>query len=139
MSIPYRLTEVKDNISDEPKHGYYAKVVTRGTIDTLTLCKDISRTCTLTVADLRAAIEAISESLTTYLKDGYNVYIDGLGTFSISAESKRVEDEAELRGQSVRVKNINFRSSVRLKNEMAESTFERAGEQRPVKHPRKKE
>ena len=57
MSIPYKLTEVKDNISDEPKRGYYAKVVTRGTIDTLTLCRDISRTCTLTVADLRAAIE----------------------------------------------------------------------------------
>ena len=139
MSIPYKLTEVKDNISDQPKRGFYAKVVTRGTIDTLTLCKDISRTCTLTVADLRAAIEAISESLTTYLKDGYNVYIDGLGTFSISAESKRVEEGEELRGQSVKVKNINFRSSVRLKNEMAESTFERANEHQIVKHPRRKE
>lgn len=139
MSIPYKLTEVKDNISEQPKRGYYAKVVTRGTIDTLTLCKDISRTCTLTVADVRAAIEAISESLTMYLKNGYNVYIDGLGTFSISAESKRVEDEEEMKGQAVKVKNINFRSSVRLKNEMAESTFERATEQRGTKNQKKKE
>ena len=54
-------------------------------------------------------------------------------TFTLSA------DEAKLKGQSVKVKNINFRSSVRLKNEMAESTFERASEQRIVKQPKKKD
>jgi hypothetical protein len=49
---------MKDNISKSPKKGYYAQVVTKGTIDTLSLCQEISSGCTLTVADLRAAIEA---------------------------------------------------------------------------------
>jgi predicted histone-like DNA-binding protein len=123
MSIPYRVTPMKDNISKSPKKGYYAQVVTKGTIDTLSLCQEISSGCTLTVADLRAAIEAISSSVATNLMNGYNVYIDGLGTFSVSAESKLVESEDELRAPSVKVKNINFRSAVRLKNMIKNSSF----------------
>ncbi|MBR6197917.1 MAG: HU family DNA-binding protein [Bacteroidaceae bacterium] len=123
MSIPYRVTPMRDNISKSPKKGYYAQVVTKGTIDTLSLCQEISSGCTLTVADLRAAIEAISSSVATNLMNGYNVYIDGLGTFSVSAESKLVESEDDLRAPSVKVKNINFRSAVRLKNTIKNSTF----------------
>jgi len=123
MSIPYRVTPMKDNISKSPKKGYYAQVVTKGTIDTLSLCQEISSGCTLTVADLRAAIEAISSSVATNLMNGYNVYIDGLGTFSVSAESKLVDSEDDLRAPSVKVKNINFRSAVRLKNTIKNSNF----------------
>ncbi|MCR5313899.1 MAG: HU family DNA-binding protein [Bacteroidaceae bacterium] len=123
MSIPYRVTPMKDNISKKPKKGYYAQVVTKGTIDTLSLCQEISSGCTLTVADLRAAIEAISSSVASKLMNGYNVYIDGLGTFSVSAESKLVDSEDELRAPSVKVKNVNFRSAVRLKNTVKNSSF----------------
>lgn len=126
MSIPYRLTPMRDNISKQnPKKGFYAQVVTKGTIDTLSLCQEISAGCTLTVADLRAAIEAISSSVANNLMNGYNVYIDGLGTFSVSAESKLVDTEEELRSPSVKVKNVNFRSAVRLKNTVKNSNFVR--------------
>jgi len=125
MSIPYRLTPMKDNISKAPKRGYYAQVVTKGTIDTQSLCKHIASGCTLTVADLRAAIEAISSSVADCLMDGYNVYIDGLGTFSVSAESKIVEQEGDLRSPSVSVKNVNYRAAVSLKKQVKESQFEK--------------
>ncbi|MCQ2212649.1 MAG: HU family DNA-binding protein [Bacteroidaceae bacterium] len=125
MSIPYRLTPMKDNISKAPKQGYYAQVVTKGTIDTPSLCKHIAAGCTLTVADLRAAIEAISSSVADCLMDGYNVYIDGLGTFSVSAESKIVEKEGDLRAPSVSVKNVNYRAAVSLKKLVKESQFEK--------------
>lgn len=125
MSIPYRLTPMKDNISKNPRSGYYAQVVTKGTIDTTSLCREIASGCTLTVADLRAAIEAISSSVANCLMDGYNVYIDGLGTFSLSAESKVVDKEDELRAPSVKVKSINFRSAVSLKKTVMNSSFEK--------------
>lgn len=125
MSIPYRLTPMKDNISKAPKKGYYAQVVTKGTVDTTSLCHIISSGCTLTVADLRAAIEAISTSIANCLMDGYNVNIDGLGTFSVSAESKVVESEDDLRAPSVSVKNVNYRAAVSLKKAVKNSNFER--------------
>lgn len=125
MSIPYRLTPMKDNISKAPKKGYYAQVVTKGTVDTTSLCHIISSGCTLTVADLRAAIEAISSCIANCLMDGYNVNIDGLGTFSVSAESKVVDDEDDLRAPSVSVKNVNYRAAVSLKKTVKNSSFER--------------
>lgn len=123
MSIRYRLTEVKDNISSKPKKGYYAQVVTKGTIDTQTLCKQISSCCALSTADMTAAIIALSQQLTEFLLDGYNVNIEGIGTFSLSAESKVVEKKTDIRAQSVKVKNINFRSAVSLKKAMTKSKF----------------
>lgn len=126
MSIPYRLTPMKDNISDEPKVGYYAQVVTRGTVTTEKLCREISAGCTLTVADLKAAIEALVSSVEDKLKDGYNVCIDELGTFSVSAQSVPTTEEDGIRAQSVKVKKINFRPSVRLKKRMSMSSFEKA-------------
>lgn len=125
MSIRYRLTEVKDNISSKPKKGYYAQVVTKGTIDTQTLCKQIASCCALSTADMTAAIIALSQQLTECLLDGYNVNIEGIGTFSLSAESKVVKKKTDIRAQSVKVKNVNFRSAVSLKKAMQESKFER--------------
>lgn len=125
MSIQYRLTPMRDNISRTPKQGFYAQVVTKGTIDTRELCKVISEKCSLNVADMKAAIEALAQAIEDKLQDGYNVSIDELGTFSVSAESRTVSDSEDIRGQSVRVKNINFRPSVRLKTTMKTSKFER--------------
>ena len=125
MSIPYRLTPLRDNISTKPKTGYYAQIVTRGTIDTAELCEEISAGCTLTTADMKAAIEALISSVSMKLKAGYNVCIDDLGTFSLSAESDRVESPEEIHAQSVRVKGIHFRPSVRMKKTLKNSEFER--------------
>ena len=125
MSIPYRLTPLKDNISSKPKTGYYAQIVTRGTIDTAELCEEISAGCTLTTADMKAAIEALISSVSQKLKAGYNVCIDDLGTFSLSAESETVESPDDIRSQSVRVKAIHFRPSVRMKKSMKNSKYER--------------
>lgn len=125
MSIQYRLTPMRDNISKNPKEGFYAQVVTKGTVDTKDLCREISEKCSLSVADMKAAIEALAQTIENRLQDGYNVSIDELGTFSVSAESRTVQESEEIRGQSVKVKNINFRPSVRLKSSMKTSKFER--------------
>lgn len=125
MSIKYRLTAVKDNISNKPKKGYYAQVVTKGTIDTPTLCKEIAAHCSLSTADMTAAIISLSQQLTEYLLEGYNVNIEGIGTFSLSAESRIVDKPEDIRAQSVKVKSINFRSAVSLKKAMEKSKFTR--------------
>lgn len=125
MSIKYRLTPLKDNISNKPKKGYYAQVVTKGTIDSHTLCKHIASGCALSLADMTAALVALSESIQNYLLDGYNVNIDGIGTFSVSAESKIVGESEEMHAQSVEVKHVNFRSSVSMKQAMKQAKFKR--------------
>ena len=123
MSINYRVTPMRDNINKKPREAYYAQVVTKGTIDTHTLCKEIASSCTLTLSDMTGAITALVEKMEQALLNGYNVYIDGLGTFSISAESPLVEHESELRPADIKVKNIHYRAAVPLKHAMKESSF----------------
>lgn len=125
MSINYRVTPMKDNISKQPREAYYAQVVTKGTVDTHTLCKEIASSCTLTVSDMTGAIAALVEKVEQALLNGYNVYIDGLGTFSISADSPLVDKESDLRPNDIKVKNIHYRAAVPLKHAMKESSFSR--------------
>ncbi len=120
------MTQLKDNISSKPKKGYYAQVVTKGTVDTETLCQHIASSCSLTSADMGAALIALSQHIQGYLLDGYNVHLDGIGTFSLSAESRIVDKEEDIHAQSVAVKSINFRSSVQLKKAMKKAKFTRA-------------
>jgi len=79
---------------------------------------------------MAAAIIALSQNLTEFLLDGYNVNIEGIGTFSLSAESRIVEKTTDIRAQSVKVKNVNFRSAVSLKKAMEKSKFVRESERK---------
>ena len=127
MSIQYRLTEKSDNINRSPKKGHFAQVITRGTIDTRELCKIISSRCTLTPADLKAAIYAITETIEEKLAEGYNVSLNELGTFSITAETQEnasAEDTLPT-SRNVAFKKVNFRASVRLKKALRNAHFEK--------------
>lgn len=74
---------------------------------------------------MAAAIIALSQNITDFLLDGYNVSINGIGTFSLSTESKVADKETEIRARSVIAKNINFRSSAALKKAMTKAKFVR--------------
>lgn len=125
MSIQYRLTEKSDNINATPKKGYYAQVVTRGTIDTNEMCRMISSRSSLTAADIKATLEALAGIIEEKLGEGYNICINELGTFSVSSETnKEASLEEVLTGRQVRVKNINYRPSVRMKKSLRDVTFE---------------
>ncbi len=125
MSIQYRLTEKSDNINSTPKKGYYAQVVTRGTIDTNEMCRIISSRSSLSAADIKATLEAVAGLIEEKLGEGYNICINELGTFSVSSETdKGASLEEVLNGQQVRVKNINYRPSVRIKKSLSNAAFE---------------
>ena len=127
MCINYRLSPVKDNINKKrAKVGWYAQVLTKGTIDTRELCADIASKCTLTRSDMYGAIAALSDAIAEKLQDGYNVYIDGLGTFSVSAGSDVVEDEKDIHNKDVRVKGVKYRAAVDLKNSLKKAKFAKA-------------
>ena len=137
MSVNYRLTELRDNINrNRPQKGWYAQVMTKGTIDTRQLCTEIANKCTMTMPDMYAAIMALGEALAEKLQDGYNVYLDGIGTFSISAESNIVESPDQVKPRDVRWKSVNYRAAVELKHVMEETTFTKLkpGEERKYKY-----
>ena len=66
-------------------------------------------------AKSRSTLQLITDLVTERLREGDNVEIEGLGFFSVSLQSRAVMSKTELRSESVRFKNVNFRCCQQLK------------------------
>ena len=70
---------------------------------------------TYSETDIAGALQLITDVVTERLREGDNVEIEGLGFFSVSLQSRAVMSKTELRSESVRFKNVNFRCCQQLK------------------------
>lgn len=125
MSIIYKLYPIRDNINQTPKQGLIPKVVSKGTISVGDLAKNIASATTFNKAEVIAIISTLSDMVEKGLKDGYNVNLGELGTFSISAESRIVQHKDEIRAGSIKVKRIVHKPSREMARHLKNATFER--------------
>ena len=58
----------------------------------------------------------------SHLRQGKNVRLDGLGTFSLALSSREVTDRKEIRAASVRIKKVNFRPVPELVKRVRQDT-----------------
>ena len=125
------MTAVYKMEKNPPKKGSGKKVVLHpriipwDTVSTDHLIKEASSRSTYTGGDLKGAVRLIADLLKEKLKEGYNVNLDGIGYFSVSLQSRPVEDKKELRSESVHFKNVNFRCCAQLKWELKTMHLER--------------
>ena len=71
------------------------------------------------------AIEQIKEGIISLLEDGNSVSISGLGTFTLTAQSRLVKDPKEIRAGSISVKDVVFKVSPELMQRLRSVQFER--------------
>lgn len=74
----------------------------------------ISQECTLTPADLKAALSALSACIVRYLGHGDRVQLDGIGNFSISLNCKPVTEAKGVRSQDVSFRQVNMQPDPEL-------------------------
>ncbi|MCC8198622.1 MAG: HU family DNA-binding protein [Tannerellaceae bacterium] len=118
MSIKYDLFENPPRAGKKEEGWLHARPVIQGTLRTERLIRSISESCTLTGADVKGVLESLSERLCYGLSNSYNVYLEGIGTFSVTLKSKPVKDKKEIRSASVEFKNVEFRPDPRLKRKL---------------------
>ena len=53
-----------------------------------------------------------------FLMYGYNVELEGIGTFSVSLKSRPVMEKNEIRAESIHFKDVKFRSSKELRDRL---------------------
>jgi len=116
----YKLIEMPD-VHNTGKRRVYPKLVTNRTMsfsDLLDKMKLYNRGLSPTVVD--AAVTDVRDMLVELLSMGYNVNIEGLGTFSLSLDfedDKPTEmqgDDDKMIYRKVGVKNVNFKPSPEL-------------------------
>lgn len=115
MSILFKPRKMICTIPGKEKIGYFAAKVTSGTTDLNQLCSNISEKCSMTGADVKGVMEALIKEFELELLSGRSVRFGELGIFSASITSDVTEEKDDLKPHMVRVKNITFLPSSRLK------------------------
>ncbi|MBR5964312.1 MAG: HU family DNA-binding protein [Bacteroidaceae bacterium] len=111
--------------------------VGQDTIGTSEMARDISETCTLTPADVKAVLEALGDYMRKTLLSGNRLRVDNVGTFGVSLACSYTNSEGErcehkqsdnISGANdVYVKNIVFAPDASLKKAMKEAVFVNSG------------
>lgn len=114
MAIDFKATKVNNNMKPEEKPRYYAKAVTKGTVNLDAISEVIAEECTLTKSDVMGVITALNKHLLKNLHDGYTVKIDALGTFSTSVKSPTLDNPDEIKSKDVTFSKINYLPEVKM-------------------------
>lgn len=125
MTAIYKMEQNPPKKGSGKKVVLHPRIVPWDTVSTDRLIEEASSRSTYTSGDLKGAVRLLSDMLKEKLRDGYNVYLDGIGYFSVSLKSRPVEDKKELRSESVHFKNVNFRCCAGLKHELKTMPVER--------------
>lgn len=113
----YQIPEKNEKGNQKKKS--YARLISWETRKTEEICSYISDCCSLTAADIKGTLEALSQYIGDQLSQGRCVELDGLGIFSPAL--KTVDEKSNDKGETlydVRVNGVNFRCSQKLKKEV---------------------
>jgi len=113
MSIYYRMDDLQDNMNSgkEKKKGLYPRVISKQTVFLDELLKKATSNTTISFYEAKISFGLALEQLAFELEQGNSVCIDDFGLFSITAKSRRVQDEKELRSASIEFNKLAFRMS----------------------------
>ena len=126
MAVRYKLTKINDNITGKEQVKYSVTTVSYGNVNLNTLAEQMADASTFTYGDVKGMIENLTLLMSEALKEGNTVTIDGLGTFSVTAQPNRdVEEPSKIRAESIKLKGIGFKPSPKLKDRLSDIEFTR--------------
>ena len=126
MAVRYKLTKINDNITGKEQVKYSVTTVSYGNVNLDTLAEQMADASTFTYGDVKGMIENLTLLISEALKEGNTVTIDGLGTFSVTAQPNRdVEEPSKIRVESIKLKGIGFKPSPKLKDRLSDIEFTR--------------
>lgn len=67
---------------------------------------------------MKGILQLFQDMMVDFLMFGYNVELEGIGTFSVSLKSRPVMEENEIRAESIHFKDVKFRSSKELRDRL---------------------
>ena len=80
MAIEFEFYQSPHTFGEKTKK-YYPKVVNYRTVTTQELAEEIHSGSTLTTADIRATIDALSYQIAQHLSESERVHVEGIGFF----------------------------------------------------------
>lgn len=125
MPVPYILIQQKaPSRSDTPGQTItYARCVINHKTSIEKLATSISLKSTLSMADIIAVLYALGEELEIELMQGNKVYLNGLGSFTLTAKTGAISDTATLRSKDFTKRRIRFEPDHSLRKSLDTLSF----------------
>lgn len=114
----------KNPLDREAPEKYYCQARVLGTISLKDICADIAVSSSLTRGDVANTIMSFLDTIPKYLKMGYSVNLDELGTFRLSLNSKGSDTPDEVSPANVKSVYPIFTPSTQLKKELEDTVTE---------------
>ena len=95
----------------------YPRIVSKGTIDSEKIVRNISEASSFTPGDIEGLLVALEGQISHYLSEGYHVELGRLGYFSAGLKARPVSNPKEIRAGSIYFGSVNFRASAWLKKQ----------------------
>lgn len=125
MIIEYDFYQNPIPDGSDRKSRLHARVVTRGTATTDELAQTISLRSSLTRGDVMAVLSNLSDLMVEELARGRRIHLEGLGYFSLVLDCPPVKTGMEVRAESIKVRNIAFRTEEKMKKRIARLPVQR--------------
>ena len=97
---------------------FYPNAVSAGHFSSEDMAKDIVQATSFSESDVVGTMKAYSVILRDRLKMGYNIKLDGIGTFSLSVIGEPCDTEKECKPNKVKVGKIAFKADSKLRKDM---------------------
>ena len=111
MAAEYDFQRKPNEKGDGELQPLYPRIVSKGTIDSKRLFREISEASSFTEGDLAGIMVSFQEKVSYYLSEGYHVKLGEFGYFSASLKARPVMDKKEIRSVSISFDNVNFRAT----------------------------
>ena len=116
-------TTKKPNPMKREEEKYYLTPKYSGELGTKELAQALSKSCTLTVADITAVLEALTSQMPWYLKNGFIIQLGALGRMKLSVSSEGHFNEKDVSTNDISKVRVIFTPSAEMKKEVNDISF----------------
>ncbi|MDD6898699.1 MAG: HU family DNA-binding protein [Treponema porcinum] len=121
----YSVKQRQNPLDRDAESKFYATAVYGEEIDVNDLAKEISKSCTLTTADIVAVIESFLDKMPQYLKNSNRIRLNKFGIFKLSFSSSGHEKKENVSSYDIKNLRVLFTPSAELKKELSDVCYTR--------------
>ncbi|KKB50526.1 HU family DNA-binding protein [Parabacteroides gordonii] len=135
MTAQYGLFRNPPHKGEKESNILHARIIPGRTIRIDRVTREISECTSFSPGDVKGLLQAFADVLVSYLEDGDEVELEGLGHFSVSLKCPKITTPRQVRAEDINFKSVNFRCSKEITERLRSMKVERKpGSSKPVKY-----
>lgn len=135
MAAQYGLFRNPPQKGEKKSDILHARIIPARTIRIDRITREISDCTSFSPGDVKGLLRTFSDIIVSYLEDGDDIELEGLGHFSVSLQCPKITNPRQVRAEDIRFKSVNFRCSKEITERLRSMKVERKpGSSKPAQY-----